>query len=335
VIKNFSFGSLQITLGVLNTTITKGENVTVSGSINSHLKGINVTFAYRRPDGSLVQRTAPTNSCGISIDTYKPDTVGTWNVSASFTMKGVKIESQVIPFLVQKPSAITANVDIDPDTLNLKSKGKWITCYITLPEGYNVSEIKTGTILLNDTIPAEWTDVQDNVLMVKFNRTKVIDLMTLGNQTIKITGELTDETPFEGIDTIRTIHNQITLVNLRTIHLYVDGAFLQGENLKIKFYSYSGTYQGETTVWSGTTPAQIDLSLDLSQNSTIEKAALILIDKEGNSILSLVNFVVHQSDLSTRMTQIGTEWAYASPSERTAIFQEIIETDMQWPYAPP
>jgi len=248
VIKSFSFGSLNITLGVLNTTIAKGENVTVSGSINSHLKDINVTFTYKRPNGSLVQRTALTNSCGIAVDAYRPDAVGTWNVSASFIIKGMKIESQVMPFLVKGPSGISAAVDIDPDTLNLKSRGKWITCYIRLPEGYNVSEISNGTILLNDNIPAEWTDIQDNVFMAKFNRTKVIDLMTFGNQTIKITGELTDGTPFEGTDIIRAIH---------------------------------------------------------------------------------------QSDLSTRITQINTEWACAPPSERPNMFLEIIDIDLQWPYAPP
>ncbi|MCK4435140.1 hypothetical protein KAU92_06580, partial [Candidatus Bathyarchaeota archaeon] len=37
------------------------------------------------------------------------------------------------------PVQISATVDIEPNTLNLKSEGEWITCYIELPEGYNVS----------------------------------------------------------------------------------------------------------------------------------------------------------------------------------------------------
>jgi len=51
-----------------------------------------------------------------------------------------------------KPPAISATVDIKPDTLNLKSKGKWITCYIELPEGYNVSDIDVSTVMLDGTI---------------------------------------------------------------------------------------------------------------------------------------------------------------------------------------
>ena len=106
------------------------------------------------------------------------------------------------------PLVITANIDINPDTLNLKSKGEWITTYIELPEGYNISDIDVSTILLEGSISAEWSDVQDNVLMVKFNRTAVreciIDVLGVkyGNVTLTITGNLFDGTPFEGSDVI-------------------------------------------------------------------------------------------------------------------------------------
>jgi hypothetical protein len=36
-------------------------------------------------------------------------------------------------------SPITATIDIDPDVLNLKGNGKWVTAYIELPEGYDGS----------------------------------------------------------------------------------------------------------------------------------------------------------------------------------------------------
>ena len=124
------------------------------------------------------------------------------------------------------PARIPATVNIDPDTLNLRSKGKWITSYIELPEGYNVSDIDIYSIRLNDTIPVsllanppvpvpiEIGDYDsDGIpdLMVKFNRTEVaswvyIDLgIEYGNVTLTISGQLFDGTPFEGIDTVKVL----------------------------------------------------------------------------------------------------------------------------------
>jgi hypothetical protein len=102
---------------------------------------------------------------------------------------------------------ISASIDIDPNTLNLKSKGKWITCYITLPDGYDVNHIDISTILLEDIIPAEWGDVQGNTLMVKFDRATVKDYIGVPHESIElwVSGEFFDGTKFEGSDTIRVI----------------------------------------------------------------------------------------------------------------------------------
>ena len=91
--------------------------------------------------------------------------------------------------------SISATVDITPSTLNLKSKGEWITCRIELPEGYNASDIDRTTVMLNGSIPVDpfWVDMPDDSvipllmvfarsnarddgfshLMLKFNRTAV------------------------------------------------------------------------------------------------------------------------------------------------------------------
>jgi hypothetical protein len=111
-------------------------------------------------------------------------------------------------------TAIPATVDIDPDTLNLKSNGKWITAYIELPEGYDVADIDVSTILLEDTISAEAnpTEIGDYDedgfadLMVKFDRSNVQEILEVGDEVeITVTGELTYGTLFEGTDTIRVI----------------------------------------------------------------------------------------------------------------------------------
>ncbi len=101
---------------------------------------------------------------------------------------------------------ITSTIDIDPDTLNLKSKGRWITCYIALPNDYDVNDIDISTVILQDTIPAGWGDVQGETLMIKFDRSEVEDMLSPGTYNLKVTGELTDGTSFEGYsDEIRVI----------------------------------------------------------------------------------------------------------------------------------
>jgi predicted GH43/DUF377 family glycosyl hydrolase len=118
--------------------------------------------------------------------------------------------------------SIPAEVDINPETLNLKSQGKWITAHIELPEGYNVADINVSTIRLNDTIPVDPSvptavgDYDEDTipdLMVKSDRAAVVEYI-LDNVpiegrfvtvTLAITGKLCDGTPFQGSDTIRII----------------------------------------------------------------------------------------------------------------------------------
>lgn len=119
--------------------------------------------------------------------------------------------------------SIPATVDIDPDTLNLKSKGKWITAYIELPECYDASNIDCSTIRLEGTLPSASCDRplesvigdydDDGIpdLMVKFDRQSVIDYLedisVEDNDKVEliVTGYLMDSTPFEGRDIIRVI----------------------------------------------------------------------------------------------------------------------------------
>jgi hypothetical protein len=118
-------------------------------------------------------------------------------------------ESEVIPI-------IPATVDFEPDTLNLKSKGTWVTVYIELPvgHGYNVNMINLTSIILNGQVQAEikpiaisdydGDGIQD--LMVKFNRAAVQAILQVSNQVeITISGKLIDNRLFEGIDIIRVM----------------------------------------------------------------------------------------------------------------------------------
>jgi len=124
---------------------------------------------------------------------------------------------------------IGATVDIYPKTLNLKSNGTFVTAYIELPEGYDVSDINVTTVFLDGTIPADlklWAIGnydKDGVpdMMVKFDRQAVIDYIWAKLYHMRIdppsfpkegvevgltiTGLLNTET-IEGSDTIRAIY---------------------------------------------------------------------------------------------------------------------------------
>lgn len=123
--------------------------------------------------------------------------------------------------ILSEPPILQASIDIDPDVLNLKSKGRWVTCNIELPEGYDLHDINFSTILLNETItaepnPATIGDFDNDLnleLMVKFERVEVISCILTNvnmNEQIKgfttisltVTGLLNDRTPFVGTDTI-------------------------------------------------------------------------------------------------------------------------------------
>lgn len=123
----------------------------------------------------------------------------------------VKLDSVEI---YEAEAIIPATIDIDPDTLNLKSNGKWVTAYIELPEGYNVNDIDVSTILLEDVISAELqpTEVGDHDndeiadLMVKFDRSDVQAILEPADEVeLTVTGELTDGIPFKGSNTIQVI----------------------------------------------------------------------------------------------------------------------------------
>jgi len=116
--------------------------------------------------------------------------------------------------LTDSGTSLEATVDFQPSTLNCGSHGRFVTCYIELPEGYDPEDIDVSTVVLNDELAAllHPTGVGDEDndgipdRMVKFDRAHVIELLPPGEHVeAAVSGELNDETPFAGADFIRVI----------------------------------------------------------------------------------------------------------------------------------
>ncbi|MHC4083886.1 MAG: hypothetical protein ACYSWZ_02965 [Planctomycetota bacterium] len=119
--------------------------------------------------------------------------------------------------LVPIPSPlIEAEIEINPKTLNLQSKGKWITCHIWLPDGYNVTDVDSHSVFLEGEVEAEriWLQENQQCVLARFTRSDVCQMLVeLGHSgEVELTVEcyLTDGTRFEGTDTINVINKGLT-----------------------------------------------------------------------------------------------------------------------------
>ena len=110
------------------------------------------------------------------------------------------------------------SVDIDPDAIETKSDGNWITAYIELPDGASPAGINTSSISLNGILritgPTAIGDHDsDGIpdLMVKFDRAEFVALVNIspGERivfTTTISGTLFDGTGYSGSDTMLMIN---------------------------------------------------------------------------------------------------------------------------------
>jgi len=130
---------------------------------------------------------------------------------------------------VEGEAFIEASIDLDPDTLNLASKGRYVTCYIELPLDYSVDKIEGSTVALSeaDTSILACQFAQCNTVsegtesntsdrdgdgfceyMVKFDRAAVQAALAGkdGSTTLTVTGQLNDGLAFQGTDTIQVVN---------------------------------------------------------------------------------------------------------------------------------
>ncbi|HUW17876.1 MAG TPA: right-handed parallel beta-helix repeat-containing protein [Sedimentisphaerales bacterium] len=130
---------------------------------------------------------------------------GETDIEGSARVSGTVVDIGAYEYAV----AISATVEIEPETLNLKSNGKWISCRITLADTYDITNVDLSAITLNGKLSAAWsvTDKYAGKLLVKFDRAQVQEMVKVEESPVSlvVSGKLNDGTVFEGTDTIRII----------------------------------------------------------------------------------------------------------------------------------
>lgn len=107
------------------------------------------------------------------------------------------------------PLPLFARINIQPRTINLQSEGKWLTCRISLPDGYSAADIDVDSLLLEDEIESDSLRINSGVsgALALFSRRDLQDILSPGRLQLTITGRLKDGTDFTGKDTIKVIDN--------------------------------------------------------------------------------------------------------------------------------
>ncbi|UCC23543.1 MAG: hypothetical protein JSW23_05690, partial [Planctomycetota bacterium] len=91
---------------------------------------------------------------------------------------------------------LAAQVRISPNTLNLRSQGRWVSCYILLPEDCSAADIDPNSIFLEDEIPPDKVVSYGRLAMAKFSRSALqellSDLQTPAEVELLVSGQLID-----------------------------------------------------------------------------------------------------------------------------------------------
>ena len=202
-----------------NKTTTINLNATYLLTVNN--TGANAdTFnlAIENPQNAMVGLSIPSLNLGAGMNGTV--LLNVTNASSGIFLVNVTATSQTNPDVNQTvtttttvsplQTTINAVVRIEPQTLNIKSKGKF-TAFISLPSGFNVSDIIPGTIMCEGApaISSKPSGNNASILIVKFNRKDLVNVPTGNAVVLTVTGKVSSNgspLDFQGNDTIRVIN---------------------------------------------------------------------------------------------------------------------------------
>ncbi len=127
-----------------------------------------------------------------------------WVMENGFFAKRQLFHEGIFKEELELTEPILARVDIKPETINLRSNGKF-TAIIDLPYDFDVTDIDLTTVECRGAKPVKGR-VANGKLIVEFNVQDIEDIPSNNTVLLTITGKLYDGTSFEGFDTIRVLN---------------------------------------------------------------------------------------------------------------------------------
>jgi hypothetical protein len=209
---------------VFNTRVMRKTDLTATTTLEPD--GVYVSGQLIISDYDLVYD--PLNPFFVSLvgvdinQEFIPDAIVTVEVDSDGNFEGKlplpdpRIEKVVVLFVGTEDMApvgteflplqteVEATLRITPRTLNLKSKGRWVTARLTFNE--DLAGMVDPLSLELEGIGSDRVKVlDDRTLQMKFSRKSLIALLSPGDVTVCVSGTLTDGRTFSACDTIRVI----------------------------------------------------------------------------------------------------------------------------------
>jgi hypothetical protein len=208
-----------VTLAVDNALKSTVVNANATYIFTVNNTGTNAdTFNLTFESPQIVEAGLSTSSISLGAGMNGTVLLNVTNATSGVFVVNVTATSQANPLVNETvtttttvnplQTTINAVVRIEPQTLNINSKGKF-TAFISLPGGFNVSDIISGTVMCEGA-PAISSEISGSTLIVKFNRQDLVNVPTGSAAVLTVTGNVSSQgttLDFQGSDTVRVINN--------------------------------------------------------------------------------------------------------------------------------